>query len=457
MKAFIKSSKNFNLVHAHDVTAADITVGGKSKVTVWAPEAKSIIKSYVGQWCILDSEVFFVDAANPKDDLLELTLQHPSAAFTRDLPFISGTTYGDLIATALAEAYQRGSGDSNYVMPYLAITNHDSTAYEVEVDDYGIFSLKTVLEDALEAGVRLSFTATGDHSQILQLVINPPEAETTPVVFEDGHHLLSSETYDTSFIAKATVIQAQENEDPESDEQTFVQADYYAYPDGSVSTIPPEPRIDGDWIIVECVADDDPLEKAKEALVNDKTYHKIVFTSDREYRLHQKLKLRLRGEIFLTEVTKVRRKYGEDWMTYECGNLRTTLQDIVAGLSPAQPTTVNGKRGNVLIPSGGGFKPGDIQSATLTNVASGGRLGYYKVGNVVTIQYDFRPAQAGASLQLCTIPDGYRPLLNLTQPAGQLSAYQQNVYLDVRTDGTVRCYAGSITRMLGVLTYATKV
>lgn len=441
MRCYIKSFRDFSLLGVHEVQKYELADGDKGSVTILAQAAAQLTTQYVGVWTLLDNELYYISGAKPNDTSLVLEVLHPIYAFSRLIPFTGETTFGALIQRGITDGYINGGGDTLYEQPYISITSTDTTAFTAEVDDYGYYSVSKSMEKARKNGVEVSFKVAGERSQRLEISVKTKVYPTVNIVFGDGHHHLASESYDSNLTAKVTVAQA-------LDGDSVVLHDFYLSEDHHISTEPPANRLYGKWNVYQANADEDPLAVARGALSGNRADHKIEFYSDKRYELNQPINLRLRDEVFSTEITARIDSSTDDRYFYRCGDLKNTITERVQELSSAEHVrSINGKVGNVIITATeiGALQREEMNAVELTtadglvNVNGSCVAVYYRSSNIVTVSINAKPNVADTWVTIFTLPVGFRPPFNISTSAGTTE------YLIRAQDGAFRIRSSSTT------------
>ena len=329
--------KTFETISKFDSTEYSLAAGENGQVTIYQKNAIELTTKYVGMWLIINKELFYISGATPNNDSIDLIIQEPIFAFSRQVEYDGSTSYGDLIKNILDDNFGINCSDSEYKLSYLTVSNTDSTPCKIETDDYGFVIPYEVFDDALYEGVDISFNFTNTE---LLVSISTVNYETGIVVFNDGSTTLESESYDANYIAKVTVIHDLPTPEPEPESdpaleedpdpgQIFEVIDYYLSTDGHISTTPPVNRAKGIWKYYNASQDENPLSVAIGAFSHNNDNHKIEFRSLTRFALYQPIKMRLRQEIFTTIITARILSSGDNRYYYKCGNLATTLTDKI--------------------------------------------------------------------------------------------------------------------------------
>lgn len=351
MKAYIKRSSDFRTVLMGTAESWSLPVASAADDTGQLVLAEYAPAEHTGNWVYVLGQIYRIAQATPSNNQFTATLADPATAFDRQAiwPDAPETTYGAFIKAALERDYLN-CADAAYKVPYLQITNTDTTALAVpKLDDTKLYKLSDVITTARAAGVRVSFGIDGDK---LAVDISTGAGTEHNILFTDGRAQLETESYSADTTAKVTVLQAQEKaEDANKDAPTeYVAHTFYLSADGEITETAPTDRAEGKWAYVTCKADETPADKAAEVFAANANSYKIEFYSSRRYALYDRVRLRLHGAVFATRITGITLKNGDDRYLYRCGELATTITEKVRkGLS--------GGTGSAAYSSGGGKTP----------------------------------------------------------------------------------------------------
>lgn len=347
MKAYIKRSSDFRTVLMGTAESWSLPVASAADDTGQLVLAEYAPAEHTGNWVYVLGQIYRIAQATPSNNQFTATLADPATAFDRQAiwPDAPETTYGAFIKAALERDYLN-CADAAYKVPYLQITNTDTTALAVpELDDTKLYKLSDIITTARAAGVRIRFGIDGDK---LAVDISTGAGTEHNILFTDGRAQLETESYSADTTAKVTVLQAQEKaEDANKDAPTeYVAHTFYLSADGEITETAPTDRAEGKWAYVTCKADETPADKAAEVFAENANSYKIEFYSSRRYALYDRVRLRLHGAVFATRITGITLKSGDDRYLYRCGELATTIQQKVKkSLSASSSRTSGGGAG----------------------------------------------------------------------------------------------------------------
>lgn len=343
MKAYIKRSSDFKTVLMGTAESWSLPVASADGDTGQLALAEYAPAEHTGNWVYVLGQIYRIAQATPSNNQFTATLADPATAFDRQAiwPDAPETTYGAFIKAALERDYLN-CADAAYKVPYLQITNTDTTALAVpELDDTKLYKLSDIITTARVAGVRIRFGIDGDK---LAVDISTGAGTEHNILFTDGRAQLETESYSADTTAKVTVLQAQEKaEDADKDAPTeYVAHTFYLSADGEITETAPTDRAEGKWAYITCKADETPADKAAEVFAANANSYKIEFYSSRRYALYDRVRLRLHGAVFATRITGITLKSGDDRYLYRCGELATTIQQKVKKSLSASSTRTSG-------------------------------------------------------------------------------------------------------------------
>ena len=330
MRAYIKRRGDFKTVMMGSAESWKIPIASAEGDTGQIVLGEYASAEHTGNWLYIMGRIYLISQATPSNNQFTATIADPATAFDRQAvwPSTPAGTYGAFIKAAL-EADYLNCTDADYAVPYLQISNTDTTPLVApELDDTKLYKLSDIISTARRAGVRIDFSIDGEK---LAIDISTAEGATHNVFFNDGRAQLETETYSADNAAKVTVLQAQEKaEGADKDTPTeYISYTYYLAADGSVSASVHSARAEGRWEYITCKADETPEDKAKELFAKNVNSYKIEFYSTRRYQLYDTIRLRLHGGAFTTQITGITYNSGDDRYLYRCGELATTIQQKV--------------------------------------------------------------------------------------------------------------------------------
>ena len=348
MELFIKRFSDFKTVSQHSVLSYSLCVDSaeaeSSTVTV---AGNDISRALAGSWAILDDAIYTIVTVTPEDGQTQLTLAAPGEAFSRLLPYTAPTSgSGGTFAAAQLAANFINQADAQYAVPYLDVSNLDTSAFlPPEVDSNGLYAISNYLRLLRRMrGIKPVFGFTRTN---LTLTLTPAAKTSRVVLFDDGHNQLASASYSDSGLAKITTrhsVARIESTDPTTGKITYVKddegntvydiitADFYLTETGDVVTTPPARRVHGAWLTLPVAARDDPAAKAAERFAKAASSHKIEFWSDREFAVFDPCTFKIYGEIIESYISYAGRRFGDNRWLYRSGELLLTATEKLKGL-----------------------------------------------------------------------------------------------------------------------------
>lgn len=326
MNCFIKSRDTFLTYEQAVVSEYSVPLvsaeGAQGTMTV----VGELTQDYTGEWVVLGEHLLYIVSVTPQNNMTELVVGDVFTAFSRPVAYVEPTSYylGEYIRE-FAESEYINQPDTYFDMPYLTVTNSDTTEFAHVPPNDGIISLETVIRDAMLKGVQ--FAVSFDEDSLTIAVSTGPTAPQT-VVLGDGRSELVEETYNRELIAKVTVIS----------ELGYPHV-YYKTLTGEITTEPPVNRPRGEWVTVQQGADN-LLDTAKEAFAASIDSHKIVFYSTLALSMSAPLLVRLKDKVYETQITYIGIQTYDNRFLYECGEAISTLTGRVAELGRAVSAAV---------------------------------------------------------------------------------------------------------------------
>ena len=432
MQVWIRGMRDYKHKAKLTATAWELPLWSDSARDTGTVTVVGETKDYTGEWAILDGRPYLVKSCAPAKGRTQLTLQLPEAVFARELRYTgSGTeTYGAFLAARISAEFV-AQADEMYAMPYLTVSNSDTTAFTFPVDSGELYSLLDVIEEAKTAEVYLTWTAAYD---CMAVAIAPRPAEEHNLFFDDGHTQLVAQTYTSSIIAKVTVRQLREKNDGVI--TVLAESTWYWHPDGTVSQTPPTPRLAGEWIHVDVDEETTMEVGAVSAMEGNTTAYKLEFFSDREYHLGDILTCRI-GEIVSRAVLTYARRSSKDSRTYyRAGRAVLTLTDILRQQDEQEKKT--GARLSGKSSSGHTHDNRYYTESEIKNLLNS-FLTVTTISGSVTVN-----ANSVADCTISGSKSGYYPVAVVgwdIQSTGSTSAIMDDLHLTAQSNGSVTCYS----------------
>lgn len=328
MDAFIKSFAAYRTVKKATVIASSLVLDSLeadgSSVTVKGTE---IGRSDTGNWLIIDGMVYVISAVKPQKDRTVLTVSAPLEAFTRPLELeaqAADQTIGGFISASIAAGWIQ-CGDPVYAMPYLVVSNSDTTAYFApEPDNSGCFNLAEYCRLTRKTlGVQIRFR---DSSGQLLCSISKTAPSSRKVSFEDGRSQLQSVDYSTSGVAKISVLRELSTGERE-------RSDWYLSESGEISQAVPARRASGGWTTISVKETDDILAKVAASFAKNKANHKLEFWSTLDLNVLDDCTFMVYGETLQSYISYKRKSSEDKRFYYKSGELATTATEKLRGVN----------------------------------------------------------------------------------------------------------------------------
>lgn len=315
MEVYVYSRSSFSFLARAAASSWDLPLASYQAASGSVVVAGELSPDYKDNWLLAGGEVWIIDRVEPKDGVTTITVAPGIDAFDRpiSLPSPLPTTVGDLILQALQDNFQ-SPADPVYAMPYLELaTTAGAPAALPTLSEAGLWTLPDYIR-AVQDAARVRLRVRGN---FLRAEISPAEP-TVRTVFMDGDAELLQQTYSRQFTAKVTVV------------QSTGASDYYVDAAGAVSASPPEPRLAGEWRVVETRDNKPALEAAQEVFSENVAANKIAFSAAARYNLGDIVRTRLGDQPASVKVTAVRQRSTDRRYYYECGELATSLSERLA-------------------------------------------------------------------------------------------------------------------------------
>lgn len=341
MLFFIKKLNDWSTLGAVNAIAYDVPLSSDDGSTGTITTIDDLPAEYVGQ-AITDEtgfNVWIIKAIKPSDTETTVTVDDFIEAFDRDV------VYDESLNQLTTTAFIRRVILNNFVFPAdteyairISPVDGDSTGRIIaDLTSDGLFNPAAYIRKIRQNGITVQITSTAYDV----VIVFREETFSHNLPFDDGHSQLAVFEQDKNIVAKVTAI------------KKAGATNYYIQPDGSISTTPPSPRIQGTWntIIIAEGEESSTTEKVKEEFAKTNDSKKLEFYSDLVFEHGSRVSFFVRGELFSAQISGVSISSTDYRYRYTAGNLPRTLTDKMRKIS--------NQRSNAVISSSGGGGGGD--------------------------------------------------------------------------------------------------
>lgn len=337
MEVFVKSFATYRTIKKATAISSSFVVDSldmeTSTVTVVGTHVN---RGDTGNWLVADGGVYQISNVQPQADRTILTLVSPLDAFSRPLEF-SGQTDGQTVGgfvTAAMQTHWVSCDDPVYAMPYLVVSNSDTTAFVApDLDNGGCFLLPDYCR-LMRKGYRIVVRFRDAGSTLACSIIKVPAAS-RQVSFEDGRSRIQSVAYSASGIAKLTAIhdvdtgEKDANGDPVYIRERTV---WYLSESGEITQTIPARRASGEWGSVYIQGNKDVEAKVIETFAKNKANHKLEFWSTLDIDVQTDCTFMVYGELLQSYISYKRKSSEDKRFYYKSGELATTATEKLKGV-----------------------------------------------------------------------------------------------------------------------------
>lgn len=338
MEVFVKSFATYRTIKKAPSISHALTLDAlESETSTVTVVGTSIGRSNTGDWLVIDGGIYRISAVKPQKDRTMLTLTSPLEAFTRPLEYAApadGQTIGGFIADTMAANWVQCE-DAVYSLPYLVVSNSDTTVFAVpELDNSGCFSLAKycrLMRKSYRVTVRFY-----DGGSTLKCNISRTPVVNRKVPFDDGVSQLQSVDYSSSGTAKLTVLHDVDTGEKDENGETILQRNrtiWYLSEDGTASQAIPARRAVGDWDTITVSGNADVAAKVIETFAKNKANHKLEFWSTRDLAVQDDCTFLVYGELLRSYISYKRKSSEDKRFYYKSGELATTASEKLRGVT----------------------------------------------------------------------------------------------------------------------------
>lgn len=337
MDVFVKDFKTYRTIKKSAVINSSLVVDSLDKeVSSISVKGIEINQEDTGNWLIIDRMVYQIVSVTPADSYTNLTLQHPLDAFSRPLELqtqIVNQTIGNFVSSSLRKNWVE-QDDTVYAIPYLVVSNLDTTTYvPPNVDNGGCYVLSNYCRLMRKSyRVAVSFSDMGSYL-LCTIAKNSPPARN--VSFDDGRSLLDSVDYGTSGYAKLTVlhdIKTGEKDSAGNDVYLRETTVWYLSENGEISQLVPSRRAAGEWGALHLKDSTNVEESVIEAFAENRSGHKVSFWSDLDIAVNTECAFVLYGKRLKSYIAYKQKNSTNNRFYYKAGELKTTVTEKLKGV-----------------------------------------------------------------------------------------------------------------------------
>ena len=336
MEAFVKSFATYRTIKKATVISSALVLDSlEADTTTVTVVGTGIGRSNTGDWLLIDGQVYRISNVKPQGDRTLLTLAFPQDTFTRPLklePQIQGQSVGGFMRETM-EANWVACDDPVYAMPYLTVSNLDTTLYaEPELDNSGCFVLADYFRLMRKTyRIRVRFVDIGS---ALTCVISKTAEASRQVDFTDGRSQLQSVDYSASGTAKLTVLCDVDTGEKDENGEAILErqrSTWYLAEDGTASQTIPARRASGEWKTISVKNPEEIENKVNETFAKNKANHKLEFWSTRDLAVQDNCTFMVYGELLQSYISYKRKTSEDKRFYYKSGELATTATEKLRG------------------------------------------------------------------------------------------------------------------------------
>lgn len=334
MKCYIKNRFDFITNGVYDVSEYDIYLhtifDDKSKITITTHD---IINA--GDFIYTDSGwVGIIEKVSPSktNTIVQLICKDILNLFDDDWAWFSDIFIG-APETEVSNIIYNYRYLNEYMnnFPFIREINTTYTPPILYPDlEKGLYNAKNFIQKVLRLrNIFTEFSIGRESNQdTLKITITKKDEVIRKIDFSDKDYALISNNQSNDSVALVVCAIWYE------DSLELVQTNWYLYPDGSVSNIPPTETdyVDGIRKVIFVNSSDNQETKALDEIAKHKYSHRIEFSSMRELNFYDLLELRINGQILYSFISSVRVKSDSNRFFYTSGELRTKFTDKIKEL-----------------------------------------------------------------------------------------------------------------------------
>lgn len=336
MEVFVKSFATYRTIKKATAISSSLVIDSlETETSTVTVKGTDINRGDTGNWLIADGSVYKISNVKPEGDRTIITLVPPLDAFGRPLEFSeqsAGQTVGGFVADMLLAHWTSGA-DHVYALPYLIVSNSDTTPFvSPDLDSGNCFKLSEYCRLMRKSHrVLVHFY---DGGSTLQCGISKSPVVSRKVSFDDGRSRLQSVDYSSSGTAKLTVIQDIDTGEKNASGEVIynrIRTDWYLSETGKISQEIPARRASGEWGSLYIRGDKDVESKVIETFAKNKANHKLEFWSTMDIPVQTDCTFMVYGELLHSYISYKRKSSEDKRFYYKSGELATTATEKLRG------------------------------------------------------------------------------------------------------------------------------
>ena len=338
MECFVKNFSTYRTVKKAVVITSALTLDSlDSDTTTVTVVGTDIGRSNTGDWLIISGFIYRISNVKPQGDRTLLTLVSPLEAFNRSLELkdqLGGQSIGGFILEMMTDHWV-DCEDAVYALPYLVVTNLDSTPYAApEIDNTGCFKLSDYCR-LMRRSYRITVKFVDSGNALICVISKAPTAS-RQVSFEDGRSQLQSVDYSSSGTAKLTVLCDVETGETDNNGEPVMErrrSTWYLSESGEISQSIPARRASGEWKTISVKKPEEIEKKVVETFAKNKANHKLEFWSTIDLNVHDDCVFMVYGEKLQSYISYKRKSSEDKRFYYKSGELAVTATEKLRGVT----------------------------------------------------------------------------------------------------------------------------
>lgn len=325
MVAYIRKMKDWSVIKWAEPFEWSVPIwsNDNAKGTFkFAPDAP-IDKAHIGEWLQFGENLWVIKDIKPSETEITVSVQDAINAFYRTHVFPSGYTVTGTFIAAILNTNYKAQADAEYAMPYLNVTNTDTTPLiQPTIKDDILFVMSDYMREVIKRGIKITFTPNFFG---INIAISTHGTARKAIPMDDGHSQLVKKEFSSDITSKVTVIYNGTNNY------------WYLRADGSADWhSAPNPRIPGKWATIIVDEEWKAQGEVEKIFAKNTASLQVEFYSDKAFELNEPVIILDGKNQYESKISFIEINSDDNRYHYKAGDMATTLLEKLRLIINAQ-------------------------------------------------------------------------------------------------------------------------
>lgn len=314
MIAYVRSMKSWSAIAWAEPFEWSIPIWSNDNAKgslKFAPDAP-ITKEHNGEWLAVDGNLFVIKDVKPSETEITVSVQDAINAFYRTHVMPSGYTTTGAFIKAILDINYKAQADAEYAMPYINVTNTDTTPLiQPTIKDDILFVMSDYMREVIKRGIKIEFSY---NVLDVNITISTHGTSRKAIPMDDGHSQLVKKEFSSDITSKVTVIYNGTNNY------------WYLQADGSADWhSAPSPRIPGKWATIIVDEEWKAQGEVEKIFAKNTASLQVEFYSDKAFELNEPVIILDGKNQYESKISYIEINSDDNRYHYKAGDMSTTL------------------------------------------------------------------------------------------------------------------------------------